>query len=555
MRPPAISMRLARLGVRQRLLLGVGFLIALQLLLAGGAVSQLRAMSVQLESVVQVHGRRGELAHQLHAAQLRWMERLRASLVVSDPEDMKVQLAELQSAERRYLEAEAALADAMRNVPEGDGARVALDEVKTLRESIRPIYDSAMRSLLGGGGIEGALGLLLPVEASEVRWQKLIEKVVETATRSSQEEFERATQRQQVATVWLAAVAGVAIAAALVMAASLVRGITRPIAEAVVVAEAIAQGRLDAPIRETGSGEFARLAAAMSTMQDRLRDTVRALASSADSVQGASAEIQSGSQHLSERTEDAAARLAETASAMRGLAATLDSDAQAAREASQLAETAQHDAQRGHDAVLQLAGQMQSIEAAARSITEIVAAIDGIAFQTNLLALNAAVEAARAGEHGRGFGVVATEVRALAQRAAQAAGQIRSLSAQTTTRILQGAASVGDANGAVNSLVKTARAVAKTVDGMAARVAQQGQVLARVDDAVLHLDTSTQQNAALAEQLTAAAATLQQRAGELQDVIVGFSLGEDAARGASRATLTPVPPLLISTPYFVRNPS
>jgi len=551
MRPPAI---LTRLGVRQRLLLGVGFLIALLLVLAGGAVSQLRAMGVQMESVVQVHGHRGELAHQLHAAQLRWMERLRASLVVSDPEDMKVQLVELQSAEKRYLKAEAELADAMSGAPEGDGARVALEEVKTLRESIRPIYDSAMRSLLGGGGIEGALGLLLPVEPSEVRWQKLIEMVVETATRSSQEEFDLATRRQQAATLWLAAVAAVAIAAALVMAAGLVRGITRPIAEAVVVAEAIAQGRLNAPIRETGSGEFARLAAAMSTMQDRLRDTVRALARSADSVQGASAEIQSGSQHLSGRTEDAAARLAETASDIRGLAATLVSDAGAAREASQLAETAQHDAQRGHDAVSQLAEQMQSIEAAARSITEIVAAIDGIAFQTNLLALNAAVEAARAGEHGRGFGVVATEVRALAQRAAQAAGQIRSLSAETTTRIQQGAASVADANGAVNGLVKTARAVAKTVEGMAARITQQGEVLARVDGAVLHLDASTQQNAALAEQLAAAAATLQQKAGELQDVIIGFSLGDETARSAPQASSVPVPPIRISVPYVFRRP-
>ena len=534
LRSATLSTRLARLGVRQRLLLGVGFLIVLMLLLAGGAVSQLRAMSVQMESVIQVHGQRGELAHRLHTAQLRWMERLRALLVVSDPEDLKVQFAELQAAEKRYLEAEAALADAMSSLPEGDGARTALDEVKTLRVSIRPVYDAATRSLLGGAGIEGALGLLLPAESAEARWQKLIESVVEIATRSSREEFERAKRRQQVVTVGLAAVAAVAIAAALAMAAGLVRGITRPIAEAVAVAEAIAQGRLDEPIRETGSGDFARLAAAMSTMQERLRDTVRALARSAASVQGASAEIQSGSQHLSERAEDAAARLAETSSAVRDLAETLASDAGAAREASQLAGGAQHDAQRGHEAVSRLAEQMRSIEAAARRITEIVASIDGIAFQTNLLALNAAVEAARAGEHGRGFAVVAAEVRELAQRAAQAAGQIRSLSAETTARIEQGAASVSDANGAVNGLVDTARAVAKTVEGMAARSAHQSEVLTRVDDAVLHLDTSTQQNAALAEQLAAAATTLQQRAGELQGAISGFSLGEGAPGDSAR---------------------
>lgn len=112
--------------------------------------------------------------------------------------------------------------------------------------------------------------------------------------------------------------------------------------------------------------------------------------------------------------------------------------------------TAHNDTRCVHDEVSQLAEQVQSIEAAARSITEIVAVIDGIAFQTNLRALNAAVEAARAGEHGRGFGVVVTEMPALAQRAAHAADQIRSLSAQTATRIQHGSASVTDANGAVN---------------------------------------------------------------------------------------------------------
>jgi methyl-accepting chemotaxis protein len=184
---------------------------------------------------------------------------------------------------------------------------------------------------------------------------------------------------------------------------------------------------------------------------------------------------------------------------------------------------------------------MRSIETAARHITEIVAVIDGIAFKTNLLALNAAVEAARAGEHGRGFGVVAAEVRQLAQSAAKAAGQIRELSSETSSLIRDGAISVGEANGAMSSLVDAGQAVAETVNGVSSRSVHQSEVLVQIDEAVLHLDSSTQQNAALAEQLAAASTYLQQRASELQELISVFSIGDSSANESQRADVHDAP--------------
>lgn len=546
MRPRPAPSTPRRRSVRQRLWLGTGSLVLLLMLMVGGAIWQLREMSAQMQAIVQGHGHRGELAHRLHAAQLKWMERLRALLVMSDPEDVKVQVAELQAAEAAYLQAESALGQALGQPGVEASMRGALAETTKLREAVAPLYAQATKSMQGGVGTEGALALLLPAETTEARWRTLIGALVEQASRSAQAEFERATQRQQLAVAGLGGVAALAVVAALLMAAALVRGITRPIDAAVRAAEAIARGELDQPIDAGRGDEFGRLAAAMATMQQRLRETVASLAASAQAVRGASGEIGAGSQHLSDRTEQAAARLAETSSAVRELRHTAAAGADAARHASGLAGSARQDAQQGHAAVARLVAQMQSIETAARRITEIVEAIDGIAFQTNVLALNASVEAARAGEHGRGFAVVASEVRELAGRAAAAAGQIRALSTDTTSRIQEGSASVGDVQATVNRLMDAAQAVARTVEGIAAGTIEQGESLARIDEAVLQLDGSTQQNAALAEQLTAAAQSLQQRAGELQDVIGGFRLGPLASAEADAAQ--PGPQAAVAVP-------
>ena len=317
------------------------------------------------------------------------------------------------------------------------------------------------------------------------------------------------------------------MAAGLALGVLITRGLTRQLggepAYAVKIAGAIAEGDLTVDIR-TASHDNASLLFAMKAMRDKLVGIVSQVRSGTDTIHTASSEIAQGNLDLSSRTEEQASSLEETASSMEQLTSAVRQNADNARQANALAGAASDVAGKGGAVVGRVVQTMESINASSRKIVDIISVIDGIAFQTNILALNAAVEAARAGEEGRGFAVVASEVRNLAQRSSLAAKEIKTLIGDSVEQVEIGSRLVHDAGKTMDEVVTSVRQVADIMQEITAASAEQSAGIEQVNQAVLQMDQVTQQNAALVEEAAAAAASLQDQAQILTDLVGVFHL-------------------------------
>jgi len=311
-------------------------------------------------------------------------------------------------------------------------------------------------------------------------------------------------------------------------------GVGIPMQKAIEAARAIAGGDLSCQIATNRSDDVGQMLRAMQQMNMNLVAMMSDVRGSVDTMAAATREIADGNMDLAARTERQATNLEETASSMEQLALAVRQNADNAQVASQLVGQASAVAARGGEVVARVGATMLEISKAGKRIEDIIGLIDGIAFQTNLLALNASVEAAKAGEQGRGFAVVAGEVRALAQRSAGAAKEIKRLIDDTVKRLEEGNRQVADAGDTMESIVASVRQVDGIMADMAQASAEQSSGIDQINHAVADMDRNTQQNAAMVEQSAQAAASLREQAEHLRAATAVFKLTPPASRPGGR---------------------
>ena len=292
--------------------------------------------------------------------------------------------------------------------------------------------------------------------------------------------------------------------------------------------DAMASGDLSTSPRPWGTDEAASLMLSICAMQDSLRALVGQVRGCAEVIVTTSTEVSNGAEDLSARTEKAASNLQQTASAMERISTTVRHTANKSGESAALGQRNASVAGRGGEVIADVVVTMQGIQTSSKKIGEIIGVIDSIAFQTNILALNAAVEAARAGAQGRGFAVVAAEVRALAQRSAGAAREIKGLIHSGAEQTAQGTRIVRTAGETMDELVRNAQAMSGLLADVLTAASEQNRGVTEVSAAVAQLDRDTQMNAALVEQTTAAAMSMRQKAGELAAAAERFTLPQAA---------------------------
>ncbi|NKE66171.1 HAMP domain-containing protein [Ramlibacter sp. RBP-2] len=521
--------------------LGAGFGLLLVLLAAVGAfgVVTMTNMQQRLDTIVDRNS-----AQVLHATTVAAGIRdimLSMSIIVQagNKEARDAQKANIGGARQRYGNAKKAL---LENAPD-DTIKGLLQRLDAELKPAVPVNNRLLELADQGSPAQASELFITQSEPSGRKLIALTDEIVRHAQATAQAGAAEARADYLRSRTLVLAICALAIALGAGAAVAISRSITRPLREAVQVAETVATGDLRLRLDGRGRDEAAQLLQALQHMADSLVTVVTDVRAGTDAISTASGQIASGNQDLSQRTEEQAASLEETAASMEELTGTVKQNAENARQANQLARSASEVAVKGGAVVGQVVDTMAGINAASRKIADIIGVIDGIAFQTNILALNAAVEAARAGEQGRGFAVVASEVRSLAQRSAAAAKEIKALIDDSVGKVDAGSQLVDQAGQTMQEIVGSIRRVTDIMGEIAAASQEQTRGIEQVNQAITQMDQVTQQNAALVEEASAAAQSMREQAGALVQAVSVFKLQGGPAPRVEPAAVQPEPPL------------
>lgn len=404
--------------------------------------------------------------------------------------------------------------------------KALIDDMQAKRSAWQAKRDQALQAIRGGDFSPATMNFFLVAGRMEgAAFERSIATLSQFQSQMANQETALAQSRYRWSQIVFAALVLLGALPMTLLMLGTLRRMSTGFDVADRTATAIAAGDLTQAVPvSSGSDEISHLLRQLHTMQGNLRQLITQVTHGADAIASAASQVATGTLDLSQRTEQQASSLEETAAATEELNSTVSQNAENARQANAMAGTASSVATRGGEVVAEVVRTMDNINTSSRKIVDIISVIDSIAFQTNILALNAAVEAARAGEQGRGFAVVAGEVRNLAQRSSEAAREIKALIDDSVAKVSSGTELVGRAGATMTDIVDSIQRVTQLMREIAASSGEQAEGLTQINAAVALMDGVTQQNAALVEETSAAAASLQGQAQELAHQVGKFKL-------------------------------
>ncbi len=515
-------MSLTNMKIGLRLGLGFGLVLVLMTLLAVLGLTRMSEIRSHLDKITGDNMVKTDLVGEMGRGVQTIAIAVRNVAMLTDEEGMAAEAKRVTDQREKYTVANNKLAELVTS----DAGKTLLAKIAESRAQTAPLVDKALALARAGKHAEAVPVLMKEVRPVQRAWLAALDDMVAFQKKNNAEDVEAAHTAYASAHVLMLSIAAAALLLGIFIAWFITRSITRPINQAVKVAQTVAAGDLSSQIEVHSKDETGQLLQALKDMNESLVKIVGQVRTGTDTIATASSQIAAGNMDLSSRTEEQASSLEETASSMEELTSTVKQNAENARQANQLVVSTAEVAVKGGAVVAQVVDTMSSINASSKKIADIIGVIDGIAFQTNILALNAAVEAARAGEQGRGFAVVAAEVRNLAQRSAGAAKEIKSLIEDSVDKVDMGGKLVDEAGKTMDEIVNSVKRVTDIMSEIAAASQEQSAGIEQVNQAIAQMDEVTQQNAALVEEAAAASASLQDQADNLAQVVSVFRLNE-----------------------------